>query len=358
MAYGVIYKITNKVNGKLYVGQTKQLIEERFKQHIKADTYIGNAIRKHGAENFTIEVIAVCESREELDACEIAKIAEYDCMAPKGYNCTTGGEGGSPCEETVEKLRASANAYYEEHPEARDRISAEQKARFSDPEEIAKAAERTRKSFEDPERVAKHSEGQRRRFERQEERDKIAAAVTKRFSDPAEREAQSARISAYFDKPGTRDRVAETQKKRFEDPAEHEKVSIGLKKYYAEHPEAAKKISERTKGRKDSEETRERKRIGQKARHEREQKERLPLKVAEQNRAAAEWESLPIGLKNFRIEQLSDIEQFISDAKKLKEKLRSRKRRAAKKISKIAEQNKAAAQLPRTINLAKSYVGH
>ena len=55
---GYIYKITNLVNGKSYVGQTIRTIEERWKQHIKDskgnkdDFYLHRAIRKYGKENF------------------------------------------------------------------------------------------------------------------------------------------------------------------------------------------------------------------------------------------------------------------------------------------------------------------
>jgi group I intron endonuclease len=355
MAYGVVYLMRDKTNDKLYVGQTIHAPERRFKEHFYEDTYIGNAMRAHGIENFTIEVIEECETREQLNEREIFWIAELDCMAPKGYNCTTGGEGGSPSEETVERIRASVNSYYEEHPEARDRISAEQKARFSDPEEIAKLAERVRKAFENPEVVAKHSESQRKRFEDPAERQKVADGVSAHFSKPGEREAQSARITSYFDTPGAREKASEAQKKRFEDPAEHDKVSKGLKKYFAEYPEAVKNISDKNKGRKDSDETRARKRIGQKARHERERKEKLPSIIAKENRAAAEWNALTIGLKNFRIEQLADIEKFLEDVRKLKERLRSKRKREKKRSTTVTEQNRAAAQLAMPLPNLKKY---
>ena len=354
MAYGVIYKITCLVNGKPYIGQTTRTIEERFKEHTESPYPIGIAIRAHGTENFTIEVIAECETQEELNAQEIRFIAEYDCMAPKGYNCTSGGEGGgSLCEETKAKLRKSVNAYYAEHPEARDRISEEQKRRFSDPAEREKQAERTRKSFEDPERAAKHAESQRRRFEDPAERQKVAAAVTERFSDPVEREAQSERIKAAFQKPGVSEAISARQKKRFEDPAERDKVSVGLKKYFAEHPEAAAAISARTKGRQDSDETRERKSRGQKARQARLRLERLPLLVAQQNRAAVRWNSLPPAMENFRIEQLGDIEKIFAEANRLKERRRSARRRAKIKLQSIAQENLSAANLPAKINLSQ-----
>lgn len=88
----IIYKLTNKVNGKIYVGQTVRTAEERFKQHKYCKTsLIGKAIHKYGAENFSIEVLAECKTREELDEMEIFFIAYFDCIVPKGYNLTKGG---------------------------------------------------------------------------------------------------------------------------------------------------------------------------------------------------------------------------------------------------------------------------
>ena len=93
--YGVIYKITNKFNCKDYIGQTVQTLKERFKQHTKADSVIGHAIRKYGRKNFTIEVIEECETREQLNEREIFWIAFFNCKVPNGYNYTDGGQGAT-----------------------------------------------------------------------------------------------------------------------------------------------------------------------------------------------------------------------------------------------------------------------
>ena len=88
-----IYKITNKINGKMYIGQTVNTIEIRFKRHV-SDAYngkemaISKAIRKYGADNFTIEVIEECE-REYLDEKEKYWIKYYDSVNV-GYNMTDG----------------------------------------------------------------------------------------------------------------------------------------------------------------------------------------------------------------------------------------------------------------------------
>ena len=94
MAYGIIYKITNLLDGMVYVGQTTRSIEVRFREHAVADSRIGNAIRKYGAENFSCEVVEECESRAALDEREIFWIAHFNCKAPNGYNMTDGGERG------------------------------------------------------------------------------------------------------------------------------------------------------------------------------------------------------------------------------------------------------------------------
>lgn len=92
MTDGIIYKIMNNLNDKIYIGQTIQSLEKRMTQHKIDNLYVDKAIRKHGWENFTVEILAECESKEKLDAKEIFYIAEFNCKAPNGYNLTDGGE--------------------------------------------------------------------------------------------------------------------------------------------------------------------------------------------------------------------------------------------------------------------------
>ena len=87
----IVYKITNLLNGKIYVGQTKKTLDKRFKEHSKAKTVIGAAIRKYGAENFKIEVIEFCQNFLELNEREIFWIEKLNCKVPNGYNVADGG---------------------------------------------------------------------------------------------------------------------------------------------------------------------------------------------------------------------------------------------------------------------------
>ncbi|MBQ3444926.1 MAG: helix-turn-helix domain-containing protein [Selenomonadaceae bacterium] len=88
-----IYKITNRLNGKIYVGQTRQPIEKRFLQHSKADSPLGQAIRDCGIENFTIEVIEECTTPDTAQQQEMFWVKALNCRVPNGYNRSAGGEG-------------------------------------------------------------------------------------------------------------------------------------------------------------------------------------------------------------------------------------------------------------------------
>ena len=101
IVYGYIYKITNKINQKIYIGQTSRTIAIRWKSHCytafceKSKDYdfpLYRAIRKYGIENFLVEEIDQAFSQEELDQKEIQYIEEYDSYR-KGYNASLGGSG-------------------------------------------------------------------------------------------------------------------------------------------------------------------------------------------------------------------------------------------------------------------------
>lgn len=97
---GFIYKITNKINGKGYVGvTTRKDPKERWRQHelcAKKDNgcpLLSAAIVKHGIENFKFEVLIICFD-EDVFHYEIEYIAKYKTLAPVGYNANSGGKVG------------------------------------------------------------------------------------------------------------------------------------------------------------------------------------------------------------------------------------------------------------------------
>lgn len=103
MAY--IYKITNKLNGKIYIGKTECTIAKRWKEHLnKIDDYAGkrplySALKKYGIENFLIEEVEKCDSQIINDR-EKYWIAFYDSYE-NGYNATLGGDGKCTCNHSI-----------------------------------------------------------------------------------------------------------------------------------------------------------------------------------------------------------------------------------------------------------------
>jgi group I intron endonuclease len=106
-----IYKITNIITQKSYIGQTKRTIQRRFNSHISEakrnlyDTHLHRSIRKHGADKFTVELIEECDANNISDR-EIFWIKELNTKSPKGYNLHDGGYGGclNPSDELRKKL--------------------------------------------------------------------------------------------------------------------------------------------------------------------------------------------------------------------------------------------------------------
>jgi len=99
---GYIYKIVNKINGKVYIGQTTQILEERWKQHCKMRSncyYLKNALKKYGIDKFDFKLICICFDND-LDRYEINYIEKFNSIVPNGYNLRKGGNSGKHHEET------------------------------------------------------------------------------------------------------------------------------------------------------------------------------------------------------------------------------------------------------------------
>jgi group I intron endonuclease len=108
--YGQVYKITNDINNKVYIGQTITILGSRLKQHIKEAIKFSNcgsllykAIRKYGKESFTIIQIGQAIDKKSLDILERYYVAFYRKLLGRGnvYNITDGGEGNGGCLKNI-----------------------------------------------------------------------------------------------------------------------------------------------------------------------------------------------------------------------------------------------------------------
>lgn len=109
---GYIYLITNKINGKQYVGQTIcNDINDRWKKHKRVDkyslgNYLYNTYIKYGIENFSFQLICICFD-EDCNTYEKEYIKKYNTLSPNGYNLKEGGNNSKHHPETIELIRAS-----------------------------------------------------------------------------------------------------------------------------------------------------------------------------------------------------------------------------------------------------------
>lgn len=92
---GFIYIIKNTVNSKVYIGQTRTSVDQRWKEHLRhaqyGDQVINRAMKKYGVDKFYIETLEICEV-SILDEREIYYIDLYDSTdKSKGYNVSIGG---------------------------------------------------------------------------------------------------------------------------------------------------------------------------------------------------------------------------------------------------------------------------
>ena len=117
---GYIYKITNKINGKCYIGKTERTVQIRWSEHsrpsrLKLKLPLYRAFLKYGIENFSVQEIEECDN-SILDEREIYWI-DYFNTYRKGYNCTEGGEGGKKTykediDDIIERYINGEGLYY------------------------------------------------------------------------------------------------------------------------------------------------------------------------------------------------------------------------------------------------------
>ena len=128
---GCIYKRTNQINGKAYIGKSHVDVMERQKKHNRGQgsRLLKQAIDKYGINNFTFEILHDGILDEFLDDFEREAIKRHNTVAPNGYNLTWGGEGGKISDEARQKHREAKIG--ENNPMYRKSPSAETRRRIS-----------------------------------------------------------------------------------------------------------------------------------------------------------------------------------------------------------------------------------
>lgn len=132
-----VYMHTNKLNGKKYIGQTRQPLNQRWREgkgYKRANSHFFNAIQKYGWGNFKHEVLAEGLTCDEANELEIKFIAEYNTTNKEyGYNAEIGGKN-SPCSEETRQLISlnHANMKGKNNPRYGVKLSDETKKKIGD----------------------------------------------------------------------------------------------------------------------------------------------------------------------------------------------------------------------------------
>ena len=112
MSQGIIYLITNKINGHKYIGQTTQPLNKRWQQHIHESNRMSSkpihrAFRKYGVDKFNIKIIDECDANL-LNEREQYWIEQYNTFeSAEGYNATSGGDSPVFDQQTKNKISNS-----------------------------------------------------------------------------------------------------------------------------------------------------------------------------------------------------------------------------------------------------------
>jgi len=151
---GYIYKITNLINKKSYIGETMQNdVFKRWSTHKnlsklnKGCPALKEAFKKYGIYNFKFEVLIICFD-EDMLIYEKEYIKKYNTVAPNGYNISEGG-----CERGFTGLHHTEDT--------RKKISEAVKKRYANPEERQKASEKIKKIYKDNNVIEKRAQGEK-----------------------------------------------------------------------------------------------------------------------------------------------------------------------------------------------------
>ena len=145
-----LYKITNLINGKIYIGQTNDF-DRRWYEHCNRAQNIPRqtveyAIKKYGVNSFQYELLENVSSREEANLKEILYIKEHSSIYPNGYNIEKGGKYQPQSQLTLQKIsaalkgRPSINKGKPCSEEQKKKTSATMTGRKYDQERIEKSA--------------------------------------------------------------------------------------------------------------------------------------------------------------------------------------------------------------------------
>lgn len=239
---GIVYLITNLVNGKRYVGITTRPLNQRWTSHLAQSKRhprrpICAAIRKYGRDSFKIEQIDVSDSSACLKQLEIHWIACLETKkSTKGYNATLGGDGtsGQIFSASTRAKMSAASKRRAEAPGGLERLSSlckgrkltlEHRAKISaglsktkrNYDECARARQvsAAKKRWSNPEYRAKQDKAKKKVWDKRSKEDRVRFARSSWVNSDA-RARKIASIKASWSDPDVRQRHVEASKRAWQ----------------------------------------------------------------------------------------------------------------------------------------------
>ncbi|TET03763.1 MAG: GIY-YIG nuclease family protein, partial [Promethearchaeota archaeon] len=269
--YGYIYRATNVVNGKVYIGQTvasrwnegKIPIEERWKEEVGEAyrkeargenlRYVENAIVKYGPENFDLTQQDIAYNQEELDRKETEHIRDYDSMNPdEGYNLKEGGLGGRLSEQAKENLSNVMKEKYQNDPEYYNKQFNERQERAKDPEFIKKMTEINREQAKNPQRSAKLSEKGTKKWQEREYNEKQSKERQERAKNNPEWVQKMAKINQEIARnPKVQEKMSRVLTEKWQETKYQESVSKGVTEKWKDEKYRERQARAKTEGKRE-----------------------------------------------------------------------------------------------------------
>lgn len=233
--YGVIYKITNKRNNKMYIGKTtskdpkKYILLTYMNTNGKTNRHIHNAIKKHGKENFSYEIIDEAKSLKELNTKEQYYIENFNTLK-KGYNMTIGEDGGDTYTSQSKKKKQEIKQKIKKNR----KITKEFCKKMSDINKgIPKSEEHKRKISESKKQsyiegrsdISGSNHPMYGKHHTKKSRKKTSDTIKKLYENQEYRKKVSDATRKALNKPETKKKMSDASYERWSDPKYRQKMS-------------------------------------------------------------------------------------------------------------------------------------
>ena len=239
-----IYRIVNKKNGKIYIGQTIRSIEERWRGHCHSalqdtNNLFHNAINKYGKDSFEIEELAKANTQDELDELENSYIESSNSLYPNGYNLKTGGANGAIYSDVSKEKMSKAKLGSSVPVDVREKMSKAHKERWKNDDGTLsqQRSKMVKEAWSDQEYRGKLSKAKEEYWSDQDNREKAIARGKVMASNPEYIKKVSKGVKIAQKRP----EVQKKMRKHYDNQMKPVKDSNGV--VYPSIKDAAKKLN-------------------------------------------------------------------------------------------------------------------